>query len=47
MRLEVDASRSYVASPSTGRVHEIDHADAARVARSFALPASLLVETGR
>ena len=47
VRLEVDASRSYVASPSTGRVHEIDHADAARVARSFALPASLLVETGR
>jgi len=47
VRLEVDASRSYVASPSTGQVHEIDHADAARVARSFALPASLLVETGR
>jgi len=47
VRLEVDASRSYVASPATGQVHEIDHADAARVARSFDLPATLLVETGR
>ena len=45
--LEVDASRSYLASPSAGVVHEIDHADSARVARTLSLPGRLFVETGR
>jgi len=45
--LEVDASRSYVNSPSAGVVHEIDHADSARVARTLPLPGRLVVETGR
>ncbi|ROS61401.1 hypothetical protein EDF38_0491 [Frigoribacterium sp. PhB160] len=47
VQLEVDVARSYVNSPASGLVHEIDHADAARVARSLELPADLLVETGR
>jgi len=45
--LEVDASRSYLNSPSAGVVHEIDHADSARVARTLPLPGRLFVETGR
>ncbi|KQQ21996.1 hypothetical protein ASF48_01805 [Rathayibacter sp. Leaf299] len=45
--LEVDVSRAYVNSPATGLVHEIDYDDSARLARSFALDARLLVETGR
>ncbi|MBD8585385.1 ABC transporter [Frigoribacterium sp. CFBP 8766] len=45
--LEVDASRSYLNSPSAGVVHEIDHADSARVARTLPLPGRLVVETGR
>jgi len=45
--LEVDASRSYLSSPSAGVVHEIDHADSARVARTLPLPGRLVVETGR
>lgn len=45
--LEVDVSRAYVNSPSTAMVHEIDYADDARVSRSLALDARLLVETGR
>jgi hypothetical protein len=47
--LEVDSSRAYVNSPSTGLVHEIDYADDARIARSLDVSgdASFLVETGR
>ncbi|QHC60227.1 ABC transporter [Rathayibacter sp. VKM Ac-2760] len=45
--LEVDVARAYVNAPSAGLVHEIDYDDDARVARSLALDARLLVETGR
>lgn len=47
--VEIDVSRTYVNVPSAGTVLEIDHADAARVARTLDVPgdASLFVETGR
>lgn len=47
--LEVDADRTYVNVPTAGLVHEIDHADAARVARSFPTVVSpdFFAETGR
>ena len=47
--VEVDADRSYVNVPSAGVVHEIDHADGARVARTFdtVVPPAFFAETGR
>lgn len=47
--IEVDASRAYVNDPATGVVHEIDHGDALRVARTFELGGAVthMVETGR
>ena len=49
VELEIDVSRSYVNSPSAGVVHEIDHGDAARVARTLDVEgdAARFVETGR
>jgi hypothetical protein len=47
--IEVDRSRAYVNDPAGRRVHEIDHADGLRVARTFDLDMepALMVETGR
>jgi hypothetical protein len=47
--VEVDADRTYVNVPSAGVVHEIDHADGARIARTFdtAVPPVFFAETGR
>lgn len=47
--VEVDADRTYVNVPSAGVVHEIDHADGARVARTFETVVSpaFVAETGR
>jgi hypothetical protein len=49
LALEVDVSRAYVNSPSTGLVHEIDYVDDARIARSLDVDgdAAALVEVGR
>jgi hypothetical protein len=47
--IEVDASRAYVNDPATGVVHEIDHGDGLRVARTFDLGGAVthMVVTGR
>jgi hypothetical protein len=46
--IEVDTSRAYVNDPAAGVVHEIDYADALRVARTFDLGgATHVAETGR
>jgi hypothetical protein len=47
--IEVDTSRAYVNDPAAGVVHEIDHGDALRVARTFDLGGAVthMVETGR
>lgn len=47
VELTVDAHRAYVNAPADGAVHEIDYADAARVARTFPSDAAFLAETGR
>jgi hypothetical protein len=49
VRIEVDTSRAYVNDPAAGVIHEIDYADALRVARTFDLGGtpSRMVETGR
>jgi hypothetical protein len=49
VELTVDATRAYINAPAEGLVHEIDYADGARVARTFAVPGSplFLAETGR
>jgi hypothetical protein len=47
--VEVDADRSYVNVPSAGVVHEVDHADGARIARTFdtVVTPAFFAETGR
>ncbi|SOD62219.1 hypothetical protein SAMN06297387_10534 [Streptomyces zhaozhouensis] len=47
--IEVDTARAYVNDPSAGVVHEIDHQDDLRLARTLALDFApdVMVETGR
>jgi hypothetical protein len=47
--LQIDPNRTYLNGPAEGVVFEIDHADAARVARTFEMPAApaFVAETGR
>ncbi|MHA6628060.1 hypothetical protein ACU61A_21690 [Pseudonocardia sichuanensis] len=49
VRIEVDTSRAYVNDPAAGVIHEIDHGDDLRVARTFDIGGapSRMVETGR
>ena len=49
LELTVDSTRAYLNAPVEGLVYEIDYADGARVARTFAVAGSplLLAETGR
>ena len=49
VELTVDAGRAYLNAPAENAVYEIDYADGARVARTFAMPAAplFLAETGR
>ncbi|MEQ3553451.1 hypothetical protein WIS52_23515 [Pseudonocardia nematodicida] len=47
--IELDTERAYVNDPSGGTIHEIDHGDDLRVARTLQVPgrASFMIETGR
>lgn len=47
--IEVDTDRAYVNDPSGGTIHEIDHGDALREARTLQVPgrAGFMTETGR
>jgi hypothetical protein len=45
--IEVDSSRAYVNDPASGVIHEIDYNDSLRVARTFEVAATHMVETGR
>lgn len=47
--IEVDTTRAYVNDPTSGAIHEIDHGDALREARTLQVPgrAGYLTETGR
>ncbi len=47
VELTVDAHRAYLNSPGDGVIHEIDYADAARIARTFESQSSFFAETGR
>lgn len=49
LELTIDANRAYLNAPAEGLVYEIDYADGARIARTFAVTGSplFLAETGR
>ena len=47
VELTVDAQRAYLNAPGENVIHEIDYADAARIARTFPARAAFFAETGR
>ncbi|WP_227012606.1 MULTISPECIES: hypothetical protein [unclassified Pseudonocardia] len=49
VRIEIDTGRAYINDPSGSTVHEIDHGDGLRVARTLQVPgrAGFMIETGR